>query len=102
VCRGQFTIANRGIAGEEVPQVYLGEPATKPPGAQFAVKVLAGFDRIKLESGQSREITLEVSKRDLCYWSTTAGCWTKAKGVRTVYVGSSSRDLSLAADIIVG
>ena len=94
-----FTLRNDGaVAGDEVPQVYLGAPQ-KPPsdGAQFAVHALAAFDRVHLAAGETREITLHVPLRALQYWSATANAWALAAGSRTVSVGASSRDLRLAA-----
>jgi beta-glucosidase len=94
------TIANTGkVAGDEVPQVYLGAPKAPPSDAQFAVRALAQFDRISLAPGQSRSVTLHVEPRRLQYWSNAAGKWLTATGTRTVCVGASSRDIRLQADI---
>lgn len=94
------TIANTGkVAGDEVPQLYLGAPKAPPAGAQFAVKALAQFDRVTVAPGQSKTVTLHLEPRRLQYWSTAAGKWQTATGVRTVYVGASSRDLRVQADI---
>jgi beta-glucosidase len=94
------TVANTGkVAGDEVPQVYLGAPKAPPPGAQFAVRALAQFDRIALAPGQSKAVTLHVEPRRLQYWSNAAGKWQTATGARTVYVGASSRDMRLQADV---
>jgi beta-glucosidase len=93
-------IANTGkVAGDEVPQLYLGAPKAPPAGSQFAVKALAQFDRVTLAPGQSKTVTLHVEPRRLQYWSNAAGRWQTATGVRTVYVGASSRDLRVQADI---
>jgi beta-glucosidase len=80
-------------AGDEVPQVYLGVPTNKPAGVQFAVKALAAFARIHLAAGQSKRVTLDVEKRQLSYWSTSANDWEVATGKRIIYVGSSSQGL---------
>jgi beta-glucosidase len=94
------TIANTGkVAGDEVPQVYLGAPRTPTAGGQFAVKALAQFDRITLGPGQSKSVTLHVEPRRLQYWSNAAGKWQTATGARTVFVGASSRDMRLQADV---
>ena len=98
----RFTLKNTGkTAGDEVPQVYLGAPKNPPAGAQFALKALAQFDRVTLTPGQSRTLTLHVEPRRLQYWSTAAGKWQTATGPRTVYVGASSRDLRLQADVSI-
>jgi beta-glucosidase len=96
------TIANTGkAAGDEVPQLYLGAPKAPPTGAQFALKALAQFDRVTLAPGQSKAVTLHVEPRRLQFWSAAAGKWQTAAGARTVYVGASSRDMRLQADVVM-
>lgn len=95
-----FSLRNTGrVAGDEVPQVYLGAPKTAPSGAQFAARALVQFDRVTVSAGQSKSIMLHVPLRQLQYWATTNDRWETATGGRTVYVGASSRDLRLQADI---
>ena len=48
---------------DEVPQVYLDAPEMKPQGVQFAPKTLVAFDRLTLQPGEEREVTLEVAPR---------------------------------------
>jgi len=98
-----FTIKNTGkVAGDEVPQVYLGAPRNPPAGAQFAVRALAQFDRVSIPAGQSKSVALHVEPRRLQYWSTPSGSWQIATGSRTVYLGASSRDMRLQADTVIG
>jgi beta-glucosidase len=40
-----------------------------------------------------------VDPRRLQYWSAADGRWETAAGARTVYVGASSRDMKLQADV---
>jgi beta-glucosidase len=94
-----FAIRNTGtVAGDEVPQVYVGAPKTAPSGAQFALKALVQFDRVTIPAGQSKSLTLHVEPRRLQYWSTASNRWETATGPRTVYVAASSRDMKLQAD----
>jgi beta-glucosidase len=97
-----FNVRNAGrSAGDEVPQVYLGSPQQAPAGVQFAVRALAGFDRVALQSGENKTVTISVSARALQYWSSASDRWATATGSRTVYVGASSRDMRLQADAII-
>ena len=97
-----FALKNTGsIAGDEVPQVYLGVPAQRPLEADFAVHALAAFGRVHLDPGQSQSVTLHVAPKRLEYWSSTANKWTKATGSREVLVGGSSRDLPLRSEVTV-
>jgi hypothetical protein len=61
-----FTITNTGnIDGSEVSQLYLHFPeeADEPP------KVLRGFERVYLEAGESKTVTLPLTQRDISYWN---------------------------------
>lgn len=91
----RFSLANTGSrAGAEVPQVYLGLPAStgEPP------KRLVAFDKVWLEPGEEKQVTLTIdpaaSNHPLSYWDTSKQGWAIADGEYTVYVGSSSRDIA--------
>jgi len=95
-----FEIQNAGgVAGDEVPQVYLGAPAQPPKGIDFAVHALAAFDRIHLDAGQSQAVRLHVPRRGMECWSSSEKKWIKAGGAREVLVGGSSRDLPLSGKV---
>lgn len=92
----QVNIKNTGsLAGDEVPQAYLGAPGDIPAGVQFPVRALVAFDRVRLDPGTTRTVTLHVPLRQLQYWSTADTKWVTATGKRTLSVGASSRDLRL-------
>lgn len=92
------TLKNAGARdGEEVPQVYLSPPAKPPAGVSFAVKTLAGFERVALKAGEMRTITIPVDKRRLQYWSVADKKWVDAALGRTVQVGASSQAIRLKA-----
>jgi beta-glucosidase len=91
-----FQVENTGsVQGSEVPQVYVGAPANPPPSVQFAVQKLVGFQRVKLDPGEGKQVSIHVSKRELSYWSTPAQNWVLPRGERKISVGASSRDLRL-------
>ena len=49
----EFDVTNTGsVAGDEVPQIYVGSPASTP--VPMAVKALGGFKRISLAPGQTK------------------------------------------------
>jgi beta-glucosidase len=92
----RFRVTNAGsVAGQEVPQVYLGPPS-QPQGTTFAPKALAAYTRIRLRPGHSREVTLRVPARQLQYWDDARG-WVGAPGPRRVYVGPSEGTTALSA-----
>jgi beta-glucosidase len=96
-----FTLRNAGSRrGAEVAQAYIGPPAGGP--VEFAPKSLAGFVRISLAPGQSRQVVIHIGARALSYWSTATHDWVMAEGSRPIYVGSSSRDIRLRGSISAG
>jgi beta-glucosidase len=97
-----FTIKNTGkAAGDEVAQIYLGAPKSAPEGAQFAVRALAGFERVNIAAGQSKKVTVRVPLRRLQFWSTKSNGWVTAAGTRAVYVAASSRDIRLQTEAVI-
>jgi len=90
----RFTIKNTGARrGSDVPQVYVGP--SDPAPAPMAARALAGFERLDLDAGQSRTVTIHLDMRAFSYWSVATHAWTVAGGTRTLYLGSSSRDIRL-------
>lgn len=89
-----FTVTNTGDrAGADVPQVYM----TEPPGERRMR--LAGFERVELEPGESRTVTLTVDPRLLARFDGKAGQWRIAEGVHTFVLAKSAADLVLTDDM---
>jgi beta-glucosidase len=98
-----FRVQNVGnMAGDEVPQVYIGPSPDAPSGVQQAVKKLVQFDRVSLAPGHWQDLSLHVSPHELSYWSTAANNWAAGTGLREVMVGASSRDIRLQSSVEVG
>lgn len=93
-------VRNAGrFASDEVAQVYIGKPESMPKGAQFADRILGGFERFHLEPGQSRLVKIHVPLRQLQYWSSENQTWVTPTGAREISIGPSSRDLKLKAAV---
>jgi beta-glucosidase len=91
-----FTLSNTGSrAGAEVAQVYLGLPAS----AEDPPRRLAGWAKVELEPGESREVSVALdpsaTSRPLSYWNVNTNGWEIASGDYELYVGASSRDIRL-------
>ena len=86
-----------GDIGSDVPQVYIGPSSQLPASIQQAVRKLVAFQRVTLRPGQAANLTLNVTPHELSSWSSAEQQWVVGTGPRTVYVGSSSRDLPLRA-----
>ncbi|MGD0940199.1 MAG: glycoside hydrolase family 3 C-terminal domain-containing protein [Terracidiphilus sp.] len=86
-------IQNSGaVAGDEVAQVYIEKPTHSPAGVQFADRILAGFERVHLAPGESKQVTIRIPLRQLEYWSTVQKRWVTPAGMRTFWIGGSSRE----------
>lgn len=96
----RFDVENVGDkASDEVAQVYLGAPNKPPKKIGFPVRALAGFERFSLAPGEKRTVSIRVPVRSLQYWDEQSGSWKASKRTRTLYVGPSSRELTLSAKI---
>ena len=85
-----FRVENTGsVAGADAAQVYVGPPSDSPSGVQFAVRSLAQFDRVELDAGESKNVELDVTPRQLSYWSDAAQQWVLDAAGRTIYVGDA-------------
>ena len=90
-----------GVAGDAVPQVYLGAPANQPAGVQFAPRALTGYSRVHLNANQSRTVVITVPERQLQYWSTAISQWVTATGPRTLYLSTDDRTDQLQQNITI-
>jgi beta-glucosidase len=80
-------VTNTGrVAGSEVAQLYLGDPAAagEPP------RQLKGFQRVALGPGQSGVVSFTLDAHDLSYWNDAANGWVVPPGGFRIYVGDSS------------
>ncbi|KAI4188689.1 MAG: hypothetical protein LQ348_003894 [Seirophora lacunosa] len=90
--------------GKQVVQLYVSFPdgvVDTSTGDQidFPVRQLRGFEKVELEAGESRNVEMELSRKDFSYWSRGLGNWVMpTDGKFTISVGASSRDLSISAD----
>ena len=104
-----FTITNTGdVAGKEAAQVYL----TLPDKAGQPTKRLVNFEKVYLEPGESKKVTLRINHDDsnhpfsyfvpeepdnLANWAD--GEWATADGKYRVHVGGSSADTPLEKNV---
>lgn len=84
------TITNTGeYAGEEVVQLYIGDPVAS---VTRAVKELKDFRRIALKPGEKKSVTFTVTTDDLMFWNSDLE-YVWEPGDFHIYVGSSSDDV---------
>lgn len=86
----RFAVTNSGARpGADVPQLYLVNAAGKP------VQRLAGFQKVSLLPGETREVSLIVDRRLLANW--TGNGWTIAPGEYVFALGRSAGELGPSA-----
>jgi beta-glucosidase len=91
-----FSVTNTGSrAGAEVAQIYLGLPANsgEPP------KRLVAWQKVQLEPGKSRTITLSLEQQSLSIFNVEKDSWEVLPGEYLVSVGGSSRSTPLTATL---
>jgi len=96
----RVTVTNTGpVRGREVVQVYARDVEAR---VARPVRELAAFAVTDLEPGQARQLTLDVERRALSFWSVRAHAWVVEAGAFEIAVGASSRDLRLTARVELG
>jgi beta-glucosidase len=91
-----FTVTNTGNrAGAEIAEVYASLPAdaAEPP------KRLVGWSKVKLNGGESKEVTVEVDPKYVSIFNVEQNAWQLLPGEYTFRVGGSSQDLPLTQSV---
>jgi beta-glucosidase len=104
--QGSFTVTvevavtNAGdVAGDEVAQLYSHALDASVP---TPLRKLQGFERIRLEPGESRTVAFEVPGIRLAHWSEPDGCFVGEPGDYEFCVGRSSADLAATVTVPCG
>ncbi len=90
--RVTFTVTNTGNrAGAEIAEVYAALPAaaSEPP------KRLVGWNKVKLNGGESKEVSVEVDPKFLSIFNVEQNGWQLLPGEYVFMVGGSSQSLPL-------
>ncbi|KAK3991518.1 beta-glucosidase 1 [Cladorrhinum sp. PSN332] len=102
VAVAKCTVKNTGnVDGTEVAQLYVGVP-----GAEYEentpLRQLRGFSKVgPLVRGEEREVTFELTRRDLSVWDVHVQQWRMRRGKYHVWVGASSRDLRVEGALVL-
>ncbi|PWN46305.1 glycoside hydrolase [Ceraceosorus guamensis] len=83
-------ITNTGDrTGKEVVQLYLSYPASatqQPPHA------LRGFAKVQIAAGQTRTVSMQLTRKDLSIWDVVQQKWVIPRGTFTLFAAKSSAD----------
>lgn len=96
-----FDVTNTGsVKGKEVTQLYVAQPEA-PAELKRPIKRLQGFEKVELEPGETRTVTLEVSIPDLAFYDEETDRFVVDTGAYEIQVGGSSADVPLKGRINV-
>lgn len=91
-----FEVKNTGSrAGAEVAQVYVGLPSS----AQEPPRRLVAWQRVELDAGESKTVTLKVDPHFLSIFNAEKDSWELQPGEYHVWVGGSSRETPLSTTV---
>jgi len=92
----RFTVTNSGQrAGTDVPQVYV----EAPDDAGIKTYRLAGWTRLALAPGQSKQVTVTLDPRTAATWNVAAKRWTIPTASLPLAVGHDATDHALTGAV---
>lgn len=99
LARVSFNVRNAGTReGDEIVQLYTRQRLASVTTYE---KRLGGFQRLRLKAGESRHLTLDLSRESLEILDRHMA-WTVEAGEYKVMVGASSEDLRLEGQFTLG
>lgn len=98
---GNFTatvsVTNTGDkAGAEIVELYASNPDSTYEN-YAPKKRLAAFEKIELDTGETKEVTLKVSGEDMALWNSNTDEYEIEAGTYTFEAGASSQDVKATA-----
>jgi len=89
------TVTNTGKrAGKEVVQLYINDVKASVPRPY---KELKAFQKVELQPGESRDVTLTIDSSALSFFDEPSHSWKTEPGTFTALVGTASDNLPLKA-----
>lgn len=93
----KFEISNIGdVNGAEIAQVYVTDMVSKE---ERPLKELKGFEKIWLKSGETKSVTIRLTKEAFQYYNEKSKKWVFEKGDFLIKIGASSQDIRLEQKI---
>jgi beta-glucosidase len=88
-----FAVKNIGSrAGAEIAELYVGDSHASIPRP---AKELKGFAKVKLDPGETKQITLALDRRAFSFFDVKNHDWTAEPGDFAILVGGSSANIQL-------
>lgn len=93
VISAKIKVTNTGkLAGEEVVQMYISDPVAS---VSRAVKELKGFQKVRLNAGESKEVEFKVTTEDLKFYNSDLK-YDWEPGEFVVQIGTNSQEVKQA------
>ena len=93
----EFTLKNVGkYDGAEVCQLYVGD---REATVVRPIKELKRFEKVFLKAGEEKKVRFKLTKEDLSYYNVVLHNWVAENGKYDIYIGTSSQDIKLMAEI---
>ena len=92
-----FTLTNEGeMPADEVVQLYVHRVDSQ---VEWPTKELKAFQRVSLNAGETKTVTLEIPVKDLRYWNEATNAWDLEHGKLQLMLGSASDDIRETAEV---
>lgn len=92
-----FQISNIGeMAGAEVAQLYVSD---KTPKREKATKELKAFEKVYLEAGETKTVTLELGTQAFTYYDEQKKCFCVDEGTYSLLLAKSAEKIVDVVDI---
>jgi beta-glucosidase len=89
-----FRMTNTGeMTGMETAQLYVRDVHCRLPRP---LKELKGFVKVELQPGESRRVSLRLSREAFWFYDPATAGWATESGLFEILVGASSRDIRLS------
>lgn len=93
------TVKNTGErAGAEVVQLYVHDPVSR---LDRVYKELKGFEKIFLNPGEAKTVTMSLTEESFRYYDDTQKKWVVEPGQFDILIGNSSENLPLRTSVTV-
>ncbi|TSA35053.1 MAG: glycosyl hydrolase, partial [Verrucomicrobiaceae bacterium] len=76
--------------GAEVVQLYVHDDEAS---VERPYRELKGFQKVFLQPGESRTVTMPLDWKALAFWDEKTHAWLAEPGTFTLLIGNSSRDV---------
>ena len=94
-----FDVENTGTRfGKEAVQVYVKDVEST---AYRPEKELKGFEKITLQPGEKKRVTVKLDKRAFAFWNENSKAFEVESGEFEILVGASSADIRLSEKILL-